>query len=102
MQAAVSELSGCCAGVEYLKGSESFRSTALNDSRMNTCSFTWAVVAPLCSAVVTLSHLGSRAKGSLLSRTANNAKTKGGHLIDTALLMIKCVCSKRARTLPRG
>lgn len=53
--------------MEYLKASESFRSTALNDSQMNTCSFTWALVAPpacLYSAVVVPSHLESGAKGS--------------------------------------
>lgn len=53
--------------MEYLKASESFRSTALNDSQMNTCSFTWAIVASpacVCSAVVVPGHLESSAKGS--------------------------------------
>lgn len=38
----------------------------------------------LYSAVVMPSYLGSSAKGSLLFRTVNNAKTKGGHLTDTS------------------
>lgn len=46
----------------------------------------------LYSAVVMQSHLGSSAKGSLLSRTVHNAKTKGEHLIDAGLLVIKWVC----------
>lgn len=72
--------------MEYLKASESFRSTVLNDSQMNTCSFTWAIVAPtacVCSAAVVSGHLESSAKGSyterltvLYSEQCNNERRK--------------------------
>lgn len=68
--------------MEYLKASESFRSTALNGSRVNTAPSLGQLLLHsgcLYSAVVVPSHLGSSAKGSLLNRTVNNAKTKGGH-----------------------
>ncbi|KAJ7407587.1 Max-interacting protein 1 [Pitangus sulphuratus] len=49
-----------------------------NELEKNRCRY---------SSVVMPGHLESSAKGPLLSRTANNTATKGGHLIDAALLV---------------